>query len=55
MEGTVRNYTADGLSSLIDLELAALGYGESAPEPAAEDTPETPATDGGVDSPSEQE
>ena len=55
VEGTVRTYTADGLSSLIDLELAALGYGESAPEPAAEDTPETPATDGGVDSPSEQE
>lgn len=52
VEGTVRNYSAEGLSDLIDLELAALGIDVSEPEPAVE---ETPATDGGVDSPSEQE
>lgn len=55
VDSTVRNYSADGLSDLIDLELAALSVGVSEPEPAEEVTTETPATDGGVDSPSEQE
>jgi protein-disulfide isomerase len=55
LENSIQSRTPEGLSELIDLELAALGVEVSEPEPAVEETPETPATDGGVDSPSEQE